>query len=401
MMPGASHPCRQLPAGAVRPDYGAGGLYGLAAGVRRWLAGERTGLPWMSPGEAAQAADGVLVFWLVDGLGDAFLQRFGAASALAAHRQGRLTSVFPSTTASAITTVMTGLAPQAHGLTGWFIHDRRFGGVLAPLPLIRRGGGAVRGPFLLPRLFPYRSLFQRARRPSVVVAPRHIARSAFSLRHARGARIVAHEGLPDLVERIAEAVRSLHRAGGGYVYAYHDRFDALSHHHGCHAAPVVDEFERVDAAFRALCARLAGSGAQLLVSADHGFIDNPPERRLRLDARPQLAAMLAAPLSGERRAAFCQVRSAAVEEFEAWGREALAGKGVLRRSAELVEEGLFGHGMRHKRLAERVGTHALLMEAGWTVADHVPGEPAHELLGVHGGLSADEMWIPLISTRCA
>ena len=154
------------------------------------------------------------------------------------------------------------------------------------------------------------------------------------------------------------------------------------------------------AAFGKLLDGLAGSGAEVLVSADHGFIDNPRERRMRIDACPRVAAMLAAPLFGERRAAFCQVRAGAEAEFEAWAREALPGRGVLRRSAELVEEGLFGHGARHKRLAERVGTHTLLMERGWTVSDRVPGETAHELIGVHGGLSADEMWVPLIRARC-
>lgn len=391
---------RKLPAGAVRPDYGRGGLHGLIAGVRRWLAGSHDGLPWLGADETPQRPGDVLVFWLVDGLGDGFLQRFGAGSALLAHRRGRLTSVFPSTTASAITTVMTGLAPRAHGLTGWFIHEPRFGGVLAPLPLERRDGGALRGPYLHSRLFPYPSLYQQARKPCVVLAPRHIAWSEFSQRHARGARIVVHRGADELAAHAVDAAHALRRAGGGYVYAYHDRFDGLSHRYGCGLTPVLEEFARIDRAFGKLLDGLAGSGTEVLVSADHGFIDNPRERRMRIDASPRVAAMLAAPLFGERRAAFCQVRAGAEAEFEAWAREALPGRGVLRRSAELVEEGLFGHGARHKRLTERVGTHALLMERGWTVSDRVPGESAHELIGVHGGLSADEMWVPLIRARC-
>lgn len=393
-------PLRKLPIGAVRPDYGNGGLFGLVRGVRNWLAGERARLPWMQSGDRSQRAGEVLVFWLVDGLGDGFLQRFGAGSALLAQRQGRLTSVFPPTTASAITTVMTGLAPRAHGLTGWHIHDRRFGGVLAPLPLARRDARPLKGPFLVPRLFPYRSLYQDSGSDVVVISPRHIAGSAFSLRHARGARIVEYRGIDGLVLSVSEAVDALRRTGGGYVYAYYDRFDGLSHRYGCHAAQVVEEFWRIDAAFRTLVDRLAGSGTELLLSADHGFIDNPPERRLQLDACAEVAAMLAAPLFGERRAAFCHLRPGANADFAAWARETLPGKGVLRLSAELVREGLFGHGSSHKRLTERIGTHALLMEDGWTVIDHVPGEKTHELIGVHGGLSADEMWIPLIRVHC-
>ncbi len=61
--------------------------------------------------------------------------------------------------------------------------------------------------------------------------------------------------------------------------------------------------------------------------------------------------------------------------------------------------GLLGPGQPHPRLAERLGSHALLMEAGWTIVDHVPGEHEHTMIGVHGGLSADEMRVPLILAR--
>ncbi|THF67426.1 alkaline phosphatase family protein [Pseudothauera nasutitermitis] len=385
----------KLPSGAVLPDYGAGGLYGLIGGVRRWLGGERDDLPWRPDGRAAP----VLVFLLIDGLGDDFLQRHGAGSALLAHRRGRLTSVFPSTTASAVTMTMTGLSPAAHGLTGWFIDDRRFGGALAPLPLVRRGGGALRQPMLLPRLFPYRTLYQDARASCVVVSPRAIAHSRFSLRHARGARVVGYAGLDGLVEAVLAAAAELGAQGGGYVHAYYDRFDALSHEFGSRSARAVACFERVDAAFSSLLSGLRGLEADVVASADHGFTDNREERRLRLP--DEVAAMLAGPLTGERRAAFCRVRAGAGGEFEAWARAELAGRGCVQRSAAVLRAGLFGPGPRHRRLEERVGTHALLMEPGWTIQDRVPGEAAHDMLGVHGGLSAEEMWVPLIAARTA
>jgi hypothetical protein len=40
------------------------------------------------------------------------------------------------------------------------------------------------------------------------------------------------------------------------------------------------------------------------------------------------------------------------------------------------------------------------MERGWTIADRVPGEHRHNMIGVHGGLSADEMWVPHIHALC-
>ncbi len=395
------HPVFRLPRDAVLPDYGDGGLLGLVGAIRRFL----DGAPWSLPGEIAPAAGAgsaapVVVFLLVDGLGDAFLQDFGAGSTLLAHRAGALTSVFPSTTASAVTTVLTGLSPASHGLTGWFIHDRRFGGVIAPLPMQKRSGGEVRGVLRLPRLFPYRTLFQGRRRPSVFVSPQHLAGSPYTRRHARGAQVVAYRGLAGMVEAVAASATALREAGGGYVHAYYPVFDSLSHLHGSTSPQVQAEFARIDEAFARLLARLAGSGAEVVVSADHGFTDSPDERLIHLDHHPQAVAMLVGPLFGERRAAFCEVRQGAEGEFEAWVREALAGKAVAVPSRELIASGLLGPGPRHRRLGERVGSHTLLMEPGWTVRDRVPGERNHPMLGVHGGLSASEMRVPLVRALC-
>lgn len=387
--PGADQPALLLPADAVLPDYGDGGLLGLVGGIRRWALDRHRG------GAA------VRVFWLIDGLGDAFLCRHGAGSRLHAHRQRALTSVFPTTTASAVTTLMTGLSPLQHGLTGWFIHDERFGGVLAPLPLERRGGGRLRAPLLLRRLFPYTSLYGQLPCPSAVVAPRAIAHSPFSRRHARGARIVAHGGLDDMVAQVAAVVAALASGGGGYVHAYYDRFDALSHQHGCNAPAVVDEFARLDAAFGALLARLAGTPTEVLVSADHGFIDSPPAQSIDLAAWPEVATMLDGPLFGERRAALCRVRAGAVDEFAAFVAGELGARAVLQPSRRLVQAGLLGPGPAHRRIAERLGTHAVLMAPGWTLQDRVDGEKPQQMLGVHGGLSADEMYVPLIHACCA
>lgn len=397
-----------LPQGAVLPDYGPGGLFALVQSIGAFLDGadwkpptapHALNLPDPPSGSSPGSAP-VLVFLLVDGLGDHFLQRHGAGSRLLEHRQTRLTSVFPSTTASAVTTLLTGLAPVTHGLTGWFIRDRRFGGTLAPLPMMVRGNGPIQGLFLLSRLFPYRSLFQSRRRASVLVSPACIAHSRFSLRHARGARIQPYSGLTELGTAIESAVESLQGSGGGYLHAYYPGFDAICHESGCASPAALAEFGRIETVIARLVDRLTGSGVELVISADHGFIDSDPAHTLQLAAMPALSAMLEAPLIGEARSAFCEVRRGAEADFLAFARSELAGKAVAVPSSELLAHGLFGPGPAHRRLRERIGSHALLMETGWTVRDTVAGEREHPMLGVHGGLSADEMWVPLIMIRC-
>ncbi|HJV26403.1 MAG TPA: alkaline phosphatase family protein [Aromatoleum sp.] len=387
-----------LPRDAVVPDYGDGGLYGLVASFRAYLQGRA----WTPPSNGAarnEDANRSLVFLLVDGLGDTFLQRFGTGSTLLAHRTGHLTSVFPSTTASAVTTTLTGLAPAAHGLTGWFVHDRRFGGVLAPLPMLVRGNGPVEGLFPLQRLFPYQTLFQHRGRPASLIYPHYLAGSPFSRRHSRGARVAPYTGLDSMVDAIVRELQSF-GTQSGYVHAYYPVFDALSHTHGCESSQVIARFQRIDASFSRLLERLQGCNCDIVVSADHGFIDSPPQQQVRLEDYPDAKRLLNTPLFGERRAAFFGLRPGAERDFKAFSDEVLHGKAVLSSSESLRQSGLLGPGKPHRKLAERTGTHVLLMEPGWTILDRLPDETEHAMLGVHGGLSPQEMWIPLICARC-
>src|SRR5205814_6605084 len=80
-----------------------------------------------------------VVLLIIDGLGDNTLMRRGAGGELARRRKRAITSVFPSTTASAITTSYTGRTPLEHGLTGWFSYFGEAGCVSAALPFRSRG----------------------------------------------------------------------------------------------------------------------------------------------------------------------------------------------------------------------------------------------------------------------
>src|SRR4051812_17482245 len=103
----------------VLPDYDGGSLVNLMASIVDGCGGAARHPPLgaLPPAELSSARNVVLL--IVDGLGDFYLRRRGAGSALAAGRRSPMTSVFPPTTASAITTSYTGATPLEHGLTGW------------------------------------------------------------------------------------------------------------------------------------------------------------------------------------------------------------------------------------------------------------------------------------------
>jgi predicted AlkP superfamily pyrophosphatase or phosphodiesterase len=327
-----------------------------------------------------------------DGLGDTHLTHRGAGGALARARRAAITSVFPSTTAAAITTSYTGCTPLEHGLTGWFTYLGEAGCVAAALPFRSRGDMlplAQRG--VTPeQIFISSSLFEQLPVRSIVVSHKDIIDSQYNVRHCRGAQRVAYETLDELVAYIEAAVKS--GAERKFVYSYWPVYDMVSHRFGAESAEAFAAFEAIDAAFERLAARLSGTESLLIATADHGFIDVAPEESLELPSF--LASELRFPLCGERRVVYCHVHHA--KSFSEKAKDWLGERADVTPSQQLVEEGWFGPGTPHPRFTERIGDIALVMRGRYTVKDWTAGESRHLHIGNHGGTSEDEMLIPLV-----
>lgn len=383
----------------VLPDYGGGGLLNLIASCTASRGGPALHPVLRAlPPEDLRAARNVVLL-LIDGLGYNYLTSHGAQGALASQLAGRITSVFPSTTASAITTTFTGLAPGEHGLTGWFTWFAEAGTIAAALPFTPRGPGESldsRGirPDMIYRGAP---LFDSLADDSFIVSYRPIVDSRYNQFFCGRAKRSAYDDLAGLVAQTETAVKS--GSGRKFVYAYYPEFDTSSHRYGVESAETAAVFAAIETAFEDLMRRLAGTDTTVIVAADHGFMDCPAQNALDTADCPELAALLARPLTGERRVAFCHVVPDKRAEFAARASEWLDGKADVLPGHVPLDEGWFGRGDLHPNIADRAGDFVLLMREDYTVKDWLPGEPRHLHIGNHGGLSADEMYIPLVVAR--
>jgi hypothetical protein len=343
--------------------------------------------------EIARARHVVLL--VIDGLGDDWLRRISPQGPLARHRIGAVTTVFPPTTASAITTYLTGEAPQQHALTGWYMWLGELGSVLAVLPGVPRHGGAgYRGAGVDPgRLFANRSLFDRLENASVMVSPAQIARSEYNLAHLGPASLRPFRSLAQMFHAIAGTIKRARQAT--FVYAYWPGLDSAGHEYGIESPQALTHLLEIERHLERLRTRIAGQDTLLLVCADHGQVDRDPSRVTELDQCPELAECLRIPLCGEPRAAYCYLKPNCANRFERLCVDQLAADFTLHESGELIRSGLFGLHRPHPCLRERVGDYTLIARDTAVIHQRIMDEKPFSQIGVHGGLSSAELMVPL------
>ncbi|MFH0933846.1 MAG: alkaline phosphatase family protein, partial [Pseudomonadota bacterium] len=317
-------------------------------------------------------------------------------SVLRQHLHSPLTSVFPSTTASAIPTFLTGLAPQQHGLTGWHMYVREIGAIAAPLPFrLRTGRRSLHHAGVTPTtLFGVTPLYDRLPLPCHVVSPQHIIHSDFNVALSGQATRHGYDTLDDMFALITGLLRS--DAPRSYVHAYWPQLDSLAHEYGIHSPQVAAAFAALDAGFAQLVNVARDSGSRVIVTADHGFIDTSAEQTIDLDDHPGLRATLLLPLCGESRMAYAYVRAGRETQFEDYVRVQLANRVLLFKSEDILQLGWLGPGEAHPALRNRIGDYVLIPLGHAILRDWLKGEERHTHIGVHGGLTAAEMIVPLV-----
>lgn len=388
------------------PDYRGGSIVNLVSSL--------VGRYGAAPEGYAGLADAIplaearhIALLVIDGLGYEYLMSQSAASALRRYCCGRLTSVFPTTTASAITSLFTGLAPQQHAITGWFMHLKELGAVTAILPFRPRVGGQSFSHLNVDpsKIFDQRPVFDLLKRldvASYIVTQRRIVNSDYSLAMNGRAERLAYADLSGYFEKLRATLLGHGGLGVGgrkYVYAYWPDLDLLAHQYGIESEQVRHHFEEIDQGFAAFLEAIHGSDTLVIAIADHGFIDSPPERLIQLKDHPPLAETLALPLCGEPRAAYCYVRPGKTRQFESYVSRELCACCELHRSEDLVAQGYFGLGTPSPRLLDRIGDYALIMKENYVLKDFLLGEGKHLQIGVHGGLSPQELYVPLIAVQ--
>jgi hypothetical protein len=396
--------------GLVLPDYSGTTLANLPASICSWLGTDPLGCPpfprqWLDLTASPRYQHVILL--VVDGLGLNLFKRFWNndpwARWIQAGALAPLTSVVPSTTSAALTTLWTGRTPAEHGVIGFDLWLKEFGMVgnmifHSPTAFGGETGSLKRAGFQPETFLPVPTLGSHLSEQGVrVFSFQHnaIARSGLSTMLLPGVETLGYRTLTDLWITLASVQDSL--AGErSYTYVYFGDLDELSHRYGPEDERVLLEFS----AFTHLLERfLHKLGRQhrgdtlFLLAADHGQIYTPHISKYELRNHPELNHHFAIQPTGEARLPYLFLRPGREQAVREYIQQVWPGQFDLIPGEQVLHAGLLGREPVYARTYDRLGD--------WIVMPHGNAywwfpERENPLLGRHGGLSHAEMVVPLL-----
>lgn len=341
------------------------------------LLGDR-GAGWLPDG-VREAKSVVLL--VLDGLGWEALETHPAAlGEIRSLEGGPISTVVPSTTAAALTSIATGLAPSEHGLVGFRM--RWDHSVLNNLSWQLTPRAQAPDPLDVQR----HAAFGRRAVPAVTAS--EYRGSGFTEAQLRGSRFVGWSTPAVLVEQI----RHLVTAGERFVHAYYPGIDKVAHEFGLRDGYYEAELAAADA----LVARLRAAidpDAALVITSDHGQVHAEEGDWYDLGALSSLVGMQA----GDARFRYLYANDGAATELAAAARDVFASQAWVMTRAELLDAGWLGP-RPSGSIGSRIGD--VILAAKGRAAFIDPALPREATLrSLHGSVTAAEMRVPLVTGR--
>ena len=429
---------------AVKPSYDGLGLSNIASLAIDWLApdaptlSEESATPAFNPELLAapevteaweswqnQAPINHVVLLILDGFGYEQLQTLAdskdaPAIAQACNSQQAFfmpaTSVYPSTTVTALTSAATGYAPAQHGMMATNLYMREIGTIVNFIgfrPQVAASRASLPDTIFNPdNLVPVPNIYLRMEKAGIDVEiinfeqfkQTSISRFTSAGSEAGNDNFKGYRTPSDAFAQLRERLLAKSCYQKSFTYVYVPTIDAVSHRYGPLSSSYKAEVATLDFALKKqLIEPLAGrNDTVLLLTADHGQRYNPLENTLWLEQHPDLTQNLFAPTTGESRVRYLHIKhdkQAAVLDYI---KRNFSENFFAITPSEAMELGLFG--LPGKPLSieaeDRIGDLLLISHKDWICRQHITNEERYKgHLGVHAGLSNAEMLIPFLAYR--
>ena len=325
------------------------------------------------------------VLILIDGMGqdavDKYSDQFPIFDEL--KQVKKLYTNFPSTTATSLSTLGTGVLPGVHGMLGYTVRvPRSDNRLLNALKWDERVD-----PVMWQKV---PTLFERAVLAGVSVthvAAKRYEGSGFTQAALRGAKYVGANG----VDEMATAVSAALKPQPSFVYTYLNTLDSAGHSDGVGSDKWLTALQQVSE-FITKVKQLAPAGTRIWVTSDHGMVNSTEQVILGQDNKLLENVTL---IGGEPRARHIYIKEGAASETIAQWQEFFGTKAKVLSKETAIKDGLFGPVVTEDS-HDRLGDLIAIANNDLILVDPARVREESSMVGHHGGVTDIEVEIPLL-----
>ncbi|MDF1499412.1 MAG: alkaline phosphatase family protein [Anaerolineales bacterium] len=405
----------ELDSDLTHPAYDGLSILNLPASISQWLGAGPLAHPALQVPTLDQVAEGIeqVVLVLVDAVSlDRCLRWLdSSAGSLNTAMQGglitTLTSIVPSTTSAALTTLWTGRSPAEHGILGYEIFLREFGLIAnmithAPASIDGNAGLLYEAGLTPEDFLPVDTVgphFADAGIQTHAFLHQAISGSGLSRMHYQQVQKHTFRGLADLWLNVRRLVNSPLESRR-YIWVYYGAVDWLSHLIGPDSEDAEVAFKIfTDVLVEQFLNHVEPANARktlFMLVADHGQLHTTKDPHYELKNHPDLSRRLQMVPTGENRLAYLYPKPGQLDAVDDYIQRNWPGMFSVIPSSHALHSGLFGPGEASPRSLDRLGERVVITHGGsylwWAPKDN-------PLVGRHGGVSREEMLVPLLAKR--
>ena len=340
---------------------------------------------------------GNTIFILADGLGCHFVDHLGADSFLSDKMVMRINTVFPSTTAAALTTFATGLWPSEHAITGWWVYLPLIGEPVTVLTGERKrdNKNLLELGVESKDIYPRESILASSKMNVVGVVPSTLSASVFTKYTLGNGKIIHYNSIQEAFQIAIDAcVRS--NKTRNFVYLYLPDIDLNAHATGIYSEQTLTAVTELNN----MCERMNNDiedDTRVVMSADHGHLEAPESEKVRLKPEYTFRDLLSSEPAGDARVLYFRSRPACQDRLKMLLCENLGDNFAVMDLNEFLELEILGPRITPLSL-DRLGD-VIAISKGTSALEygsHTQGVSMMDLKSVHSGLSRQEMEVPLI-----
>ena len=325
------------------------------------------------------------VLILIDGMGQDAINNYGDQFPIfdELKQVKKLYTNFPSTTATSLSTLGTGVLPGVHGMLGYTVRvPRSDNRLLNALKWDERVD-----PVMWQKV---PTLFERAVLAGVSVthvAAKRYEGSGFTQAALRGAKYVGANG----VDEMATAVSAALKPQPSFVYTYLNTLDSAGHSDGVGSDKWLTALQQVSE-FITKVKQLAPAGTRIWVTSDHGMVNSTEQVILGQDNKLLENVTL---IGGEPRARHIYIKEGAASETIAQWQEFFGNKARVLSKESAIKDGLFGPVVTEDS-HDRLGDLIAIANNDLILVDPARVREESSMVGHHGGVTDIEVEIPLL-----